>query len=445
MTGDPTSELRGLVALLALLLWPGLVVVRSPGAVVPFLSLSFWLLSWWWVPSGRERSSFLASALAFFVLLSLLRLLKPLPSLRPSARTLGVYGLALLCLLPLVWLRVAPGLSLASTEALLVVWREGFPGTYEPLLPLPGFGAHAPGLPFLAADVALLSGLAAPRATLLVALASFGLLATAVFGLLVRAGRPRVGLALATVVACATLVGAGAGAVQPGPAALAGALGFTALRLLVRGSGRSPAVAGGALLGAALTVQALAVLPIVTVAAFVGARPRRLLALAVGLLLAAPRLWLAFSTVSLAEVRQAAPSVILEILPRRDAAPDESASLAMAWVRDHAGPLEPVCAAPGTSARWLPALFGRGLDPPEVPWMYRDEAAPVTRKCRFALLFRPSDPDPAAFGTARPRFTPWRARTVFEAGAVQVVAPASPEDSVTSFDTEEGNPGPPRP
>jgi hypothetical protein len=180
-------------------------------------------------------------------------------------------------------------------------------------------------------------------------------------------------------------------------------------------------------------------------AALVGSRPRRLLALAVGLLLAGPRLWLAWPAISLAEVRQAPPSVILEILPRREAAPDESSLLAMAWVRDHTGPLDHVCAAPGTSARWLPALFGRGLDPPEVPWMYRDEVAPVTRSCRFAVLFGPSDPAPAAFGTPRPPFIPWPARTVFEAGAVRVVAPASTEDSVTSFDTGEGNPGPPQP
>ena len=117
MTGDPASDLRGLVALLALLLWPGLVVVRSPGPVVPFLSLSFWLLSWWWVPSGRERSSFLGAALLFFLLISLLRLLKPLPVSRPEARTLGVFVLGLSCLLPLLWLPVAPGLSLASAEA----------------------------------------------------------------------------------------------------------------------------------------------------------------------------------------------------------------------------------------------------------------------------------------------------------------------------------------
>ena len=412
---------------------------------MPFLSLSFWLLSWWWVPSGRERSSFLASALVFFALLSLLRLLKPLPSLRPSARTLGVYGLALLCLLPLAWLRVAPGLSLASTEAVLVVWREGFPRTYEPLLSVPSFGAHAPGLPFLAADVALLSGLAAPRATLLVALASCGLLVTAVLGLLGRAGRPRLGLAIGCAVALATLVGARAGLAEPGPAALAGALGLVALSLLVRGSGRSPAVAGGALLGAALTAQALVALPIATVAAFVGSRPRRRLALGVALLLAGPRLWAAWPAVSLDEVRQAVTLELGGVLPRREPVPDESAFRAMAWVRDHSGPLEPVCASPGTSARWLPALFARRVVPPEFPWMYRDEVAPTAGSCRFAILFGPFDPAPVSFGTPHPPFAPPPWRTVFQAGAARVVAPASADDTVTLFDTGEGNPRPLQP
>jgi hypothetical protein len=290
-----------------------------------------------------------------------------------------------------------------------------------------------------------LSGLAAPRATLLVALASGGLLVTAVFGLLGRAGRPRLGLAAAGTLALAALLGARAGLAQPGPAALAGALGLAASSLLVRGSGRSPAVAAGALLGAAFTVQALVALPMATLTAFVGSRPRRLLALAVGLLLAGPRLWLAFSAVSLAEVQQAAPSVIRGILPSREAAPDENYVLAMAWLRDNVGPLEPVCASPGTPARWLPALSGRRVVPPDVPWIYRDEVAPGPAVCRFAILFGPLDPAPDAFGPPSLPFAPSPGNPVFEAGDVRVVAPASAEGSVTSFDTGEGNPGPPRP
>ena len=36
----------GLLAFVVLLLLPGLLVVRAPWPAVPFLSLSFWALSW---------------------------------------------------------------------------------------------------------------------------------------------------------------------------------------------------------------------------------------------------------------------------------------------------------------------------------------------------------------------------------------------------------------
>ena len=434
MTGDPVSDCRGLVALLALLLWPGLVVVRSPGSVVPFLSLSFWLLSWWWVPAGRERSSFLETALVFFVVLSLLRLLKPLPDGRPSRLTLGVFILGFLCLVPLLWLPVAPGLSLASTEARLVAWREGLPATYEPLLPIRAFGAHAPGLPMLAADVVLLSGVAPHRAVLLVALLACGLLVIAASTLLARAGRSRLGLALAGIVATLTLLAVRAGFALPGPATLAAALGLVALALLVRGTGRSPAVASGALLGAAFTVQALVALLLATAMAFVGSRPRRLLALALGLVLAGPRLWSTVPAISRREVRWE----LHELLPQREGVPDEGAWLAMAWVRDHTEPLAHVCVPPGSVGRWVPAVAGRAITPPEVPWLYRDEALASAPSCRFTMLFAP-------FVPAEPPFAPGPWRAVFEGGSARVLAPANTEGSVTSFDTPQGNPRAPRP
>ena len=40
----------------------------------------------------------------------------------------------------------------------LVVWRDGIPASFEPLLPLEPVGAHAPALATLAADVSLLTG-----------------------------------------------------------------------------------------------------------------------------------------------------------------------------------------------------------------------------------------------------------------------------------------------
>ena len=54
MPPDLAAEARGLLALAALLLLPGLVIVRAPWTAVPFLSVSFWIVSWWW-GLGRRR------------------------------------------------------------------------------------------------------------------------------------------------------------------------------------------------------------------------------------------------------------------------------------------------------------------------------------------------------------------------------------------------------
>ena len=243
----------------------------------------------------------------------------------------------------------------------------------------------------------------------------------------------------------ASLLGAHGGFALPGPAALAAALGLVALSLLVRGSGRSPAVAAGGLLGAAITVHAPVALLIATAAGFVGSRPRRLLALAVGLVLAEPRLGLTLRAISPAEVRLAASFEFQDLLPRREAEPEADAFLAMAWVREHTDPLARVCISPGPLGRWLPALAGRSVVPSEVPWVYRDDALSGATSCRFGILFRPLDPKESPLGPARSPFALSHGRVVFEAGSVRVLAPASPEGGVTSFDTREGNPGVPRP
>jgi len=73
---DLAAEARGLLALGALLLLPGLVIVRAPWTAVPFLSAAFWIVSWWW---GLPRLAFLHGAVVAFALLVLLRLFQPLP------------------------------------------------------------------------------------------------------------------------------------------------------------------------------------------------------------------------------------------------------------------------------------------------------------------------------------------------------------------------------
>ena len=71
--------LPGLAAMGTLLLLPGLLVVHAPSRAVPFLSLAFWALTWWWLaPFDAGRLRFLHTALVGFGLLALLRLLKPL-------------------------------------------------------------------------------------------------------------------------------------------------------------------------------------------------------------------------------------------------------------------------------------------------------------------------------------------------------------------------------
>jgi hypothetical protein len=457
---DFGAEMRGLLAFLVMALFPGLAVVRAPWTAVPFLSLSFWLLSAWWVPASVSRSAFLGAALPFFGALTTLRLLKPLPPLRPSRSSLAVLGLALACLLPVLALPVAPGLGLASTEATLLYWRDGFPVTYEPLAPIPAFGGHAPGLPLLAADVARLSGLPPPRAVLLVAFAGAGLLAIAVWSLFRRWGRPRRGLAVVALVVAVVLVPMAfphppgwrarfgmPGTPTPGPIVLAAALGVSALGLLVRGSGRAPAVAAGFFLGAAFAVEAVTGTAALGLTALRGDRARRRWALALGLVLAMPRL-VGLRALSVAEARTGAWEVVGSGTARsglEPAVPDANALRAMAWLRVATDPLAPVCAPLGGAAAFVPAVAQRAVVPAEVPLVYREEASRSgERPCRYLLWLGPLGragmpiaPSPQSFCSS------WR--VVFEDGEARVLEAASLDAPVTSFDKVPGNPVAPRP
>jgi hypothetical protein len=253
---DLALEARGLAALATLLLLPGLVVVRAPWTAVPFLSASFWIVSWWW---GLPRLAFLSGTLVASALLVLLRLLQPLPPLRPRWPTVLVAVAAAARLLPYGAWPVAPGadMSLHSLSTLLLVWRDGIPRTYEPLLPIHDFGAYTPGLHARAADVALLSGLPAYRAAFLVSAASHGLLTVAVYAALSRFfDRP--------VAALAAVLGLGMARVPQAffgwganPSVLALAFLTAAAALLARGSGRSPAVAAGLFLAAAAVTHTM--------------------------------------------------------------------------------------------------------------------------------------------------------------------------------------------
>src|SRR6266540_3974293 len=215
------ASLCGLLAFVVLLLLPGLLVVRAPWPAVPFLSLSFWALSWGWL-FGASRQRFLHAALPGFLLLALLRLLKPLGLRAPRGSTVLVLAAAALPLLAFFCWPLCPGaeMSFHSLGARLLVWRDGLPLTYEPLVSLRPFGAHAPALPALAADVSLLSGLAPAKAVLLAHQAAVGLLIVALHAFLVRLAPPG-----APPVAAADRPslgrrggGPGPGRVGPGPA-----------------------------------------------------------------------------------------------------------------------------------------------------------------------------------------------------------------------------------
>src|SRR5947209_16087384 len=138
------ASLCGLLAFAALLLFPGLLVVRAPWTAVPFLSLSFWIASWWWLPSvGREKV--LAGSLVGFLLGSLLRLAR-LDAQRPSWPPLLALAAALahggVGLVP----RAGAPARVDPAAAQLMVWHDGLPTTYVPLREAGSFRAEPHGL-----------------------------------------------------------------------------------------------------------------------------------------------------------------------------------------------------------------------------------------------------------------------------------------------------------
>jgi hypothetical protein len=399
------------LALAVLLLWPGLLIVRAPWPFVPFLSLSFWLVSWGWLaPSGPGRHRFLIVTLALSLLLSGMRLLKPLEASRPSWPTMAVLAAALARLAPFFWWLAAPGLAPAfsSSSAQLLVWRDGLPASYLPLYPILGFGLGDSGLATLAADVSLLSGVAPYRALLLATLASEGLLIVALFAFARRFWSAAwSSLAVAAGAALGLLVAARADI--PGGTALALAFAVGGASLVLHACGRSPCVAAGALwAGGAAVSGPLAVVGAVATAATIVAKPDRrpgrfALAVVVAALLAAavlgrtstghlnapgwipsalllfvvfgipatggrkpsrqPTPWLnATCTVlalaaTLADWRVRSARVLVS--------PDDIA--AAARLREHSEATDVVCADDPASGAWIPALAGRASSPPRWP------------------------------------------------------------------------------
>ncbi len=445
------------LALGLLVLLPGALVVRAPWTAVPALSLAFWALSIAWLPARASRASVVAALLLVSGLLAALRLLPkhelapppgwpvppaPPPPARPGrtppplagAASLLVAAVALALLLPAPLWHNPPGPALAfqATSARLLLWRDGVPFSAEPLLPLAPFGAHAPALASLSADLARLAGLEPARAVVLVVLAAASLTLVGLYALLATR-RPPVEAALAALLALgavpwpAWLEAWGAGA-----ALLALALVLPGAALLVGHASRSSGFAAGLLLGAGALAQ-----PLLAAAAIAGgagvvlwqpsrgrpAASRRLaLVAATAALVAAPGLVplaralsareavaIAGSVTSAEWLASALALLLLGLAPalaarlagaRRPlcrgigwAAALASGALfvarvhgwvasgelpaatraALARVAVATGPLEAVCADAGVRD-WLPAVSGRAPgEPPWIPGVYAEE------------------------------------------------------------------------
>jgi hypothetical protein len=456
-----------LMALAALLLLPGLLVGRAPWPAVPALSLAFWALSSWWPAfSGLARGRFVAAALFVAALLLLIRVLpkhevppppgtsppapqprrrsgRPTPRLAsaPVAVLLGV-ALTLLAFACLWHHAPGPRMAFQTTSARLVLWRDGIPLSAEPLLPLAPFGAHAPALATVAADLSALSGSDPARAVVLVFVAASGLLLLGLF-MLEAAWLPPWAAVLGALSGLAAAQGLDWLALWgPGEAALCLGLVLPASALVLGHSSRSSAFAAGALLGAGLLAQPLLTLAVwgacATALLWRRGRPglgRLVSASAAAAALGGPGLVPALRALSLDELpvilspsardaaafllgsaallfavpagrwlsppaRGARLAVTVPLglafgaclvaavqLPIAAAQLPSASEEALARVARITGPLDAVC-APTPLRDWIPALAGRapGEPGPWIPAIYRDEwSARVRRRCRASL------------------------------------------------------------
>ena len=242
----PAVSLAAILAVAVLLLLPGGLMLLVPWSLRPFLSLAFWIASWWWLPRlGPGRTPFLHGAILAFALLGLTRFLKPIQLRRPSlpASLVGL-AMALTFLGPSLASRLLPAeAAFDALTARLLVARDGIPETYEPLLPVRAFGLRPPGFASLAADVGLLAGASPRQALPVTAGVAQALLLLAAFRLLRRflAGVP------AALAAIGFGLVASALGVLPAGAVLGLALALVAAPHLGVGP-KAPAVAAGVFL-----------------------------------------------------------------------------------------------------------------------------------------------------------------------------------------------------
>jgi hypothetical protein len=464
-------DLTGVLALLVLLALPGVLAVRAPWTTVPALSVAFWTLTWWWLPlEGRSR--LLVVALAVSAVLALLRLLpkqlvppppghppSPPPVSGPTTGTpprlwsppsMLVVAVALGLVAPFALWAHAPGsgMAFATTSARLAVWRDGLPWSYAPLLPLAPFGAPAPALATLAADLSLLCGLDPSRAVVLATLAAVGLALLGLYALLATR-LPAGAAALVATLALAAAPWPGLLALWgEGEAFLALPLALAAATLLVGHTSRPSAVAAGVLLAAAALAQPLMALGALAALAAAGGRralPRHGLAGGVALALALPQLARTAAALSVREALLVLAAVrwrdvglflgcagvvtVLALLAARGLARRAPLRVAgavlcvsagvvlalrvhfwlsagqlplpvrssLARVSRRTSPMEAVC-APADVVDWVPALAGRpvgssgpGAPSPWVPPVFREESVRGPRPACVSSLAAVAD------------------------------------------------------
>jgi hypothetical protein len=392
---------RAVAVAAALVALPGVLVVRSPWRAMPLVSLAFWVTSWTWLLGG-SRTRFLHVALVVLAALALLRLLRPGPMPRLGrAQMLVVLG-AILLAVPQARRVVPPG-TRAPVEALaaeLLAWHDGWPASFEPLSPRQPF--EAGGLAGIAADVVLLSGAPAHRALFAVTVVADVSLLLALWSLAATRAPP----GRAAVVAAAALLPAAAAAEASG--VLASAFAVEAVALWHDRRGHASAFTAGACVAAAIATDvttALGALLLVSVLSRIGPAsiadraqaspvPGRLRTAAwTAAVLALPLVGRVppFDAPDAAALAAVALTGLLGPIARRrsvaewrvvasglvvvaaggaflgraaDDVVTRDEEAAMTWIRDHAHPLDLVCAPEGPAARWIPALAARATTAP---------------------------------------------------------------------------------
>jgi hypothetical protein len=379
----------------ALVALPGVLVVRSPWRAMPLVSLAFWVTSGTW-PLGGSRTRVLHGFLMVFGALALFRIVRPGPLPRLGrAQILVVVG-AILLAVPQARRVVPPG-TRAPIDALaaeLLAWHDGWPASFEPLSPRQPF--EASGLAAIAADVVLLSGVPAHRALLAVSVVADALLLLALWSLAGTRAPP----GRAAVLAAAALLPVAAMAEASG--LLASAFAVEAVVLWHDRRGHPSAFTAGACVAAAIATDvttAPCALLLASLLSRIGPDPavdhapvspvpRRLRTAAwTAAVLALPLAWrvppveapdvaslgavaltgvlgLAARRRSAAEWRVVASGLVVvaaggAFLVRAAAVVTRDEEAAMTWIRDHARPLDLVCAPDVAAARWIPAIAGR--------------------------------------------------------------------------------------